>query len=110
MPKLVNANLSEFIVQLFFFLFIIKLTLVLTFYKLSGVKMIFNLKNFIFFFFHILFISFLFLSYGKQELLYMKKITGKSLPISMMIGRACIASVSNSEMELQVIDLKIFMN
>ena len=39
----------------------------------------------------------------------MKKITGKSLPISMMMGgRACIASVSNSEMELQIYRSKDF--
>ena len=64
----------KFIVQLFFFYFIIKLTLVLTFYKLSGVKMIFNLKNsyFLFSFIFYLLVSCFYLMAETRTTIYEK--------------------------------------
>ena len=100
----------KFIVQLFFFSFIIKLTLVLTFYKLSGVKMIFNLKNsyFLFSFIFYLLVSCFYLMAETRTTIYEKdhwKVFAYKYDDG---GRACIASVSNSEMELQIYRSKDF--
>ena len=100
----------KFIVQLFFFSFIIKLTLVLTFYKLSGVKMILNLKNlyFLFSFTFYLLVSCFYLMAETRTTIYEKdhwKVFAYKYDDG---GRACIASVSNSEMELQIYRSKDF--
>ena len=100
----------KFIVQLFFFSFIIKLTLVLTFYKLSGFKMMFNLKNscFLFSFIFYLLVSCFYLMAETRTTIYEKdhwKVFAYKYDDG---GRACIASVSNSEMELQIYRSKDF--